>query len=80
MDNDDIHIPKECMVMAVSSNSTKKNAHPVLIWPTCSKSESDIQLQLIQELSDSFYFKNNAPFMCWSTDGDGTQRHIFDSL
>ena len=58
---------KECMVMAVSSNSTKKNAHPVLIWPTCSKSESDSQLQLIQELSDSFYLKN------------GTLQRIFDS-
>ena len=77
LDKDEIHVPKECMVMAVSSNSYKKNAHPVLIWPTCSKSEVNIQMELIQTLSDGFYFKNNAPFMCWSTDGDATRRQIF---
>ena len=80
LDKDEIYVPKECMVMAVSSNSYKKNAHPVLIWPTCSKSEVDIRMELIQTLSDGFYFKNNAPFMSWSTDGDETRRRIFDSL
>ena len=39
LDKDEMHVPKECMVMAVSSNSYKKNAQPVLIWPTCSKGE-----------------------------------------
>ena len=80
LDKDEIHVPKEYMVMAVSSNSYKKNAHPVLIWPTCSKSEVNIQMELIQTLPDGFYFKNNAPFMCWSTDVDATHRRIFDSL
>ena len=52
----------------------------MLIWPTCSKSEVNIQMELIQTLSDGFYFKNNAPSMCLSTDGDATPRQIFDSL
>ena len=47
LDKDRMHIPKECMPMAVSSNSHNRNAHPMLMLPTCSKSEVDIQMVLI---------------------------------
>ena len=80
MEKDNIHLPKECMVIATASNSEQINTHPVVIWPTCSRNEIEIQGGIIQNLSDEFVEINGAPFLCWSTDGDSTRRQIFNSL
>ena len=80
VDNDIIHMPKECMVMSTASNSLQPNVQPVLIWPTCSKNEVHIQANVIRGISDQFKTKTGAPLLCWSTDGDSTRRQIFDHL
>lgn len=40
----EIHLVKECMVLAMAPNSSNINAHPIVIWPTCSKNEISIGL------------------------------------
>lgn len=79
-ESDEIHLVKECMVFALGSNSHIINAHPIVIWPTCSKDEIEIQMGLIQGLSDESLKRNGAPLLCWATDGDPTRRQIFDNL
>lgn len=80
VDDEEIHITKECMVIALGYNAININAHPVVVWQTCSKDEVSIQMKVIQGLSDSFLKLNGTPLMCWSTDGDSTSRQIFDTL
>ena len=80
VEEDHIHLPKECMVIATASNSEEINTHPVVIWPTCSRNEINIQRDTILKLSNQFVIMNDAPFLCWSTDGDGTRRQIADSM
>ena len=80
VDEDRMHLSKECMVFAIASNAHNINAHPIVIWPTCSKDEIDIQMSLIQGISDEVLRLSGCPLMCWSTDGDSTRRQIFDKL
>lgn len=80
VDNNELHLTKECMVIALGFNAVKVNAHPVVVWPTCSKDEINIQMKVIQGLSDAFLKTNDPTLMCWSTDGDDTRRQIFDKL
>ena len=75
-----MHVAKEVMVIATSNNCNNENPQVVLAWPTCSKSEVDIQKKLIEEYSQLFKEKNGAPLLCWATDGDSTRRQIFNSL
>ena len=77
--NGTVHVAKEAMVFAVCNNSKRQNSHVVLAWPSCSHSDKAIQGQLIY-VSREFHNKNDAPFLNWSTDGDGTRRIIFDSF
>ena len=68
------------MVIAISNNCSSEKAEVILAWPTCSKSEVNIQRKLIEDYSKLFKEKNGAPLLCWATDGDSTRRQIFDSL
>ena len=34
----ELHVGKECMVIATSCNAIKQNSQVVIAWPTCSKS------------------------------------------
>ena len=78
--NGTVHVAKEAMVFAVCNNSKSHNSHVVLAWPSCSYSNKAIQGQLIYDVSREFHNKNGAPFLKWSTDGDGTRHIIFDSF
>ena len=76
----ELHVPKETMVLATSSNSVNCKAQIVAALPTCSKKETEFQSTLIDKVSSQFAEKNGAPFLNYSTDGDATRRIIFDYL
>ena len=76
----EIHIPKESMVVAAASNSADTKTQVLAALPTCSKSETAYQSKLIESLSEQHFRKNGAPYLNYSTDGDATRRRIFDSL
>ena len=75
-----LHVPKETMAIACSSNSLNSKAQFVVALPTCSKDEIEYQANLIDNISSNFAQKNGAPFLNWSTDGDPSRRQIFTSL
>ena len=78
--NGTIHVAKEAMVFGVSNNCMDQNRHVVLAWPSCSHSDQKIQGKLIYDVAVCFQKKNGAPFLNWSTDGDGTYHILFDSF
>ena len=75
-----LHVPKETMVIACSSNSINSNAQVVAALPACSKNEIEYQANLIDSISTYFAEKHGAPLLNWSTDGDPARRQVFDSL
>ena len=75
-----LHTPKESMVIVVSSNSPGCKVQVVAALPTCSKSETEYQVDLINEISAGFRKKFGVPLLNWSTDGDSVRRKIFDFL
>ena len=75
-----LHIPKECMVLAIGSNSIECSVQIVAALPTCTKNEIDFQCKLIETLSNDIVEMTGAPFLNWATDGDATRRQIFDKL
>ena len=80
VDDGKIHMPKESMVIACSSNSKICKAQILAALPTCDKGEVEYQANLIQTLSSNFMEKYGTPFLNWSTDGDPARRQIFHSL
>ena len=68
----ELHVAKECMVAVVSNNSVNQNTQIALVWPTCSKSETDVQRAFIVGFSKAFFEKTGAPLKlgnrwCWGT-------------
>ena len=74
------HVPKENMVIAVSSNCQNSEGQVIVTLPTCSKQEVEHQGKIIKAISSEFKEKNGAPLLNWSTDGDPARRQIFSSL
>ena len=75
-----LHVQKETMVIACSSNSINSNAQVAAALLTCSKNEIEYQANLIDSISTNFAEKHGAPLLNWSTDGDPARRQVFDSL
>ena len=75
-----VHIPKESMVIAYSTNSLNANGHIVAALPTCSKSETEFQANILKTLCCDFAKMNGAPFLNISSDGDAARRQVFNSL
>ena len=73
-------VPKETMVIACSNNSPQGQVQVAAALPTCSKSETEYQANLIEAISSDFKEKHGAALLNWSTDGDAVRRKIFDFL
>ena len=58
--NDLLHIPRETIVLAVSSNSEQCKAQVIAALPTCSKNETTYQANLIDNVATKFAEKNGA--------------------
>ena len=78
--NDNLHIPKECLVAGLASLNENKPMQPLLMWPTCSKKDEDGTIQLISEVNDRMKEKYEFPLMNICTDGDGTRRKVANRL
>ena len=75
-----VHIPKESMVIAYSTNSLNAKGHIVSALPTCSKSETEFQANLLKTLCCDFAEMNDAPFRNISSDGDAAMRLMSNDL
>ena len=58
-----LHVPKETVVIACSSNSINSNVQVVAALPTCSKNEIEYQANLIDSISTNFAEKHGAPLL-----------------
>ena len=72
-------MPKECMVMADTTNSENSNIQPAVLWPTCSRNEVEIVKGLIWAISDKFFETSGVPLLCWSSDDYSTRRQMLNS-
>ena len=79
-DNGELHVPKSCQVTMISCNARKAKGHVVMVLPTCSKSDSTVQREMIESISQGFVDEHGVPLLNWATDGDGTRRIIFNGL
>ena len=80
INNGDLHIPKECLVVGISSLNENKPLQPLLMWPTCAKNDKDGTIQLISEVNNKMKENYSFPLMNFCTDGDGTRRKVANIL
>ena len=69
INNGDLHIPKECLVVGISSLNENKPLQPLLMWPTCAKNDKDGTIQLISEINNKMKENYSFPLMNFCTDG-----------
>ena len=74
------HVPKENMVIAVSSNCKNSKGQVIVALATRSKKEVKHQGKIIKTISSEFKEKNGAPLLNWLTDDDPARRQFFSSL
>ena len=55
VESGELHIAKECMVAVLTNNSVNQNTQIGLVWPTCSRSETEVQKAFIEGFSDCFF-------------------------
>ena len=53
---------------------------PLLMWPTCSKKDSDGTIKLINDVNQQMKENTGFPLVNLSTDGDGTRRKVMHTL
>ena len=67
LSDDEINIPKECLVTGLSSVVQNIPFQVILMWPTCSKNDFE---GMYVDISDALKEKINANPLNFKTDGD----------
>lgn len=80
VDEDVLHIPKECLVAGLASLNENKPLQPMLIWPTCSKKEEGGIKRIILETNNEIKKKHGFPLLNVCTDGDASRRQLMGSM
>ena len=80
VDNDELHIPKECLVVGITCLNEVKPLQPVCIWPSCSKSDCEGTLEMISDINSVMVEKYGYPVANFCTDGDSTRRIVANKL
>ena len=75
-----LHIPNSCQVTIISNNAKDAKGLPVLVMPTCSRSDTLQQRKMIVAISEGMVKNHGFPLLNWGTDGDGTRRIIFNAM
>ena len=78
--NDELHIPKECLVAGLAPLNENSTMQPLLMWPTCSKNDEDGTIKLINDVNQQMKESTGFPLVNLSTDGDGTRRKAMHKL
>ena len=78
--NDELHVPKECLVAGLAPLNENSTMQPLLMWPTCSKKDGDGTIKLINDVNQQMKESTGFPLVNLSTDGDGTRRKAMHRL
>ena len=78
--NDEIHVPKECMVTGISSLVKNIPFQVILMWPTCSKNDFQGSCEMYVSISDSMKDILGAPAQNFNSDGDSTRRKALHAI
>ena len=80
VESDQLHIPKECLVVGVSSLNENRPMQPFLMWPSYSKKDEAGTIKLINDTNSKMKELHGYPLVNVCTDGDGTRRKVLNSL
>ena len=78
--NDELHVPKECLVAGLAPLNENTTMQPLMMWPTCSKKDFEGTTKLIYDINHHMKEKTGYPLVNISTDGDGTRRKVMNNL
>ena len=76
IDSDQLHVPKECLVVGITPLNAVSGIQPIIMWPTCQKDDYSGTLRIIQEVNETLKAKTGFPLINLCTDGDGTRRKV----
>ena len=78
--NDEVHIPKECLVTGLSSLVKNIPFQVILMWPSCSKNDFERSCEMYVSISDSMVDILGAPAQNFNSDGDTTRRQALHAI
>ena len=67
LENDDLHTPKECLVVGVTGLNENAALQPATIWPSCVKNDSERTINIISEINDVMKTKYGYPIVNFCT-------------
>ena len=76
IEEDRLHIPKECLCVGVLSLNENKAFQPAIIWPSCQKDDVDGTINIITEIQSVMKRKFGFPAIQICTDGDSSRRKV----
>ena len=74
--NDQIHVPKECLVVGANRLDVKSKFNVFIAWPTCSKDDYKGTYELVASTSKEYYRLTEKNLMNMCTDGDTSRRIV----
>ena len=77
---ENVHIPKECSVVAGCVLDDTAPSETILASPTCEKNNFGQSLETFESLANEYYTATGKPVLNFSTDGDSTRRQVFTKL
>lgn len=80
LDTGDLHVPKECAVVGANALNEVDPLQPAIIWPSCSKDDTDGVIDIIDQINEVMIRKYGHPITNFCTDGDANRRKVSNKV
>ena len=74
IEQDELHIPKECLVVGITCLNENAPLQPAIIWPSCKKDDVEGTIDIINGIQKVMKEKYGFPAVQIATDGDSSRR------
>ena len=64
----EIHVPKECTVLAIIPLNCQNKSQVIISWPSCSKSNHDVVYKDLKRLGETIISMTGQPLISYCTD------------
>ena len=80
INNDELQVPKECLVARVSSLNTNSKVQSIAMWLSCSKKDAPGTINSIKDANKAVKEIYGLPIFNICTDGDGTRQQVANHI
>ena len=72
IEQDELHVPKECLVVGITCLNENAPLQPAIIWPSCKKDDVEGTIDIINGIQKVLKEKYGFPAVQIATDGDSS--------